>query len=92
MGYYWALNISQRLLGPWLGINPIGYYVIIVQPPLMIWWFLTDCKYPVMSHIKYQLTTIQPQSNSQTLFEHPLSARNILLHFYSDIWSNGLHK
>ncbi len=37
MGYYWALNISQRLLGPWLGINPIGHYVIIVQPPLMIW-------------------------------------------------------
>ena len=51
MGYYWVLNIYWRLLGPWLGINPIGHYVIIVQPPLMIWQFLADCKYPVMSYI-----------------------------------------
>jgi hypothetical protein len=44
MGYYWVLNIYRRLLGPWLGINPIGHYVIVVQPPLMIRQFLADCK------------------------------------------------
>jgi hypothetical protein len=26
MGYYQVLNIYQRLLGPWQGINPIGHY------------------------------------------------------------------
>ena len=50
MGYYWVPNIYQRLLGPWLGINPIEHYMIIVQPSLINWQFLTDCQYPVMSH------------------------------------------
>jgi hypothetical protein len=45
-----AYLIYQRLLGPWLGINPIEHYMIIVQPSLITWQFLTDCQYPVMSH------------------------------------------
>ena len=48
MGYYWVLNIYQRLLGPWLGINPIEHYMIIVQPSLITLQFLTDCQCPVM--------------------------------------------
>ena len=50
MGYYWVLNIYQRLLGPWLGINPIEHYMIAVQPSLITLQFLTDCQCPVMSH------------------------------------------
>ncbi len=42
MGYYWVLNIYQRLLGPWLGINPIEHYMIAVQPSLITLQFLTD--------------------------------------------------
>jgi hypothetical protein len=50
MGYYWVLNIYQRLPGPWSGINPMECHMNIVQPSLITWQFLTDCQYPVISH------------------------------------------
>jgi len=66
-----AYLIYQRLLGPWLGINPIEHYMIIVWPSLITWQFLMDF-IPSRCHIKYLTPTIKKSGTAMISEGHTM--------------------